>query len=84
MVVDDEHGGKDEDLQELIICMEKTIEKMKRRQEMMDGKLDRLIAQLNSTNGGCDVSVKKEESDEKFIVSCLGKCSLHSFSTTLI
>lgn len=69
-MVNDEQRGKDEDLQELMIRMEKTIEKMKRRQEMMDGKLDRLIAQLNDTDGGCGV-VKKEEPDDKFIVSCL-------------
>ena len=34
--------------------MEKAIEKMKTRQEIMDGKLDKLIAQLNGTE---DVAV---------------------------
>ena len=38
--------------------MEKTIEKMKRRQDMMDGKLDELIAQLSGTEGGCGGSDK--------------------------
>lgn len=58
VVVDEELIERDANLKELVIRLEKTMEKMKRRQEVIEGKLDGLIAQLNSA-GGCDVSVKK-------------------------
>lgn len=77
---DDDCRRSDDNLKELMIRIEKTMEKMKRRQEILDGKLDKMIAQLNGTEGGCSGSVKKEEPDDKFIVSCLDKCSPSHFN----
>ena len=60
---------RDDNLKELLIRMEKRMEKMERRQEQMDKKLDSLAMYLKSGNGACGIAVKKEEVEDKFVVS---------------
>ena len=59
----------DGNLKELLIRMEKRMEKMEKRQVQIDGKLDCLMQYLKNGNGACSAAVKKEEVDGKFVVS---------------
>jgi small-conductance mechanosensitive channel len=60
---------RDDNLKELLIRMEKRMEKMEKRQVQIDGKLDCLVQYLKNEKGACGAAVKKEEMDGKFVVS---------------
>ena len=55
------------------------MEKMERCQEQMDRKLDSLVTYLKGGNGVCAAAVKKEEVDDKFVVSSIVYCHMIMF-----
>ena len=69
VVIDLGEEKRDGNLKELLIRMEKRMEKMEKRQVQIDGKLDCLMQYLKNGNGACGAAVKKEEVDGKFVVS---------------
>lgn len=69
MVIDLGEEKRDGNLKELLIRMEKRMEKMEKRQVQTDEKLDCLMQYLKNGNGACGAAVKKEEVDGKFVVS---------------
>lgn len=76
VVIDLEEENRDCNLKELLIRMEKRMEKMERRQEQIDRKLDSLVMYLKGGNGACAAAVKKEEVDDKFLVSSIVYCHI--------
>ena len=67
VVIDLGEEKRDGNLKELLIRMEKRMEKMEKWQVQINEKLDCLMQYLKNGNGVCGVAVKKEV-DGKFVV----------------